>query len=243
MSARRAKQLIYGVFYGIIWVFVFYGFYSVFLRPITSAPAPMPCGDFCPPTGVKPIQLQGSVYSFPAGDGRYTFLAKIANVNTDYASDNFTYTFTAYDASNTVLAAFTDESFIYGSELKYLLAPNETVPGAVDHAGLTMTNTHWVSGEALGLVPQFAFRNMQAGSTSSTVSVGGEVENKDINAYTHVFVIGIWTDRDGNPLGASETKIDGLSAGSLADFSVLYPALPGIDPGENQVFAYALRGD
>jgi len=243
MSARRAKQLIYGVFYGLCWIIFFYGVYAIFLRPVISLPTAPACGEFCVPEGVKPIAPQGSVMSFTTSPGHYTFLAQIANVNSGYAAAGFDYTFTAYDASGTPLQSFAGQSFIYASEIKYLVDPNEIVAKPIDHMGLIITNVRWISGSALGIVPDFTFQNMEIGSSSSTVSVGGEIANKDIVSFAHVYIVGIWKGPDGTPIGASETKIDGLGAGTTADFSVIYPAVPGIDPASNQVFAYGLKGN
>lgn len=240
MSTRRAKQLIYGVFYGLIWILFFYACYFIFLRPSLTPSGP-DCGSFCPPPGVKPIALQGTVSDFVTSDGHHTFLAHIANVNSDYAAQDFKYTFTAYDATGGVVQTVSGNSFIYANEIKYLLAPNVVISGAVDHVGLTMTNTQWVAGSILGLVPQFTFQNIQVGMTPSAVSVGGQITNGDFAGFSNVLVVAVFNGVDGSPLGVSQTQIDNLAAGESAPFSVIYPAVAGIDPSNNQIFAYALR--
>lgn len=242
MSTRRAKQIIYGTFYGLIWVLFFYGIYFVFLKPSLAAPTVQPClQEGCPPPGVRPITEQGSPNIFMTSSGHYTFLARVANVNGDYAAKNFTYNFNVRDESGNTIRTLSGQSFIYANEIKYIVVPNEAFAAPVASADLTITNVSWVPGATVGVVPNFTFQNLTTGSTSSTVVIGGQLLNKDIASFDAVIVVGIFKDANGDPTGASQTEIDNLEVNGGASFSIMYPALEGIDPGNNQIAAYALR--
>ena len=157
MTLRQAKQLIYGVAYlvvvAIIAIFVYYRFFyvapSCFDRiqneGETGVDCGGPCANACIPTNIQAI-VAGNVYAFASTPGHYTFLAEMENHNEGFASPAFNYSFDLYDASGTLIGLVPGQSFMYASEVKYLLAPNVAVTSTVDHAGLTVGSTTWETG-------------------------------------------------------------------------------------------------
>ncbi len=208
MNLRRAKQVIYGAFYAIIWFGVIA---TVYARFFVVAPSCFdkiqnqgelgvdcggPCAAACIPNTLKALSPISNPLVFVSGPGHYTLLSQIANTNPGFAARSFNYHFDLYDASGTKIASVPGQSFAYSGEVKYLVAPNLEIAMPVDHAVLTIENPEWVPAATLGLVPQFknplpVMRNM---FSSSTVTVNGRLVNSDISAFTNILIVG---DRNG----------------------------------------------
>ena len=252
------KQVIYGVLYLVVFVGVALGIYFLFFHTApscfdgaqnqgeTGVDCGGPCAKVCVPATLPEIVV-GNVRVFASSPGHYTFLAEVENHNTGFASPNFAYAFDLYDASGTLIGLVPGQSFIYASEVKYLLTPNVSVATTVHHAVLVMGSTTWTAGAAMGLVPQFGNSRGAplpvTGTTisSSTIVVTGQVADSDSTAFTNVLVVAIFYDGDGNPVGASQTVLDAIAPNQTEDFSVTYPVAPSIVPSLTKVFAYALR--
>jgi hypothetical protein len=242
MSTRRAKQLIYGALYLVFWLCILVIVYVAF-RLFFAGNAIGPCGVNCVATSTQPLAVQGDIATFVTSPDHYTFLAQVANVNGDSAAENFDYNLNIYsDASGTILESLPGQSFIYANQVKYLVFPNEVINGNVDHVALDLGDTTWVTSSTFGDAPQFTFQNLTPTTASTTVSIGGEITNSSIASYDDVVVVVLFEGKDGGPIGVSQTEISSIAACQTTDFSIIYPAVPNIDPSENQLFAYGVRG-
>jgi hypothetical protein len=241
MTTRRAKQIIYGTFY-IIVLLLFVGiFYLIFIRPFTTGPVIAVCTEnTCAPTSTASISTS-IVSIFVTTPGHYTFLSQVLNNNPDFGAPLFNYQVNVYDATGALIESVPGQSFIYQSQSKYLMVPNVTIPQAVDHATLQIINAEWIASSTLGVIPQLIVQNTQASMTSSSVAVGGQLINSNIGSFEQVIAMVIFKDSNGNPIGASQTELDNVQAGSTNNFSVMYPAVENINPVQNQIIIYALR--
>jgi len=241
MSTRRAKQLIYGVFYLVILALIVAAGYGIFRLFSPVAPVTPPCTSNCMPVGANSIATS-SVQVFVTSPGHYTFLEQIVNTNENYAAQYFDYSIDFYNASGTVIQSIPGSSFIYANQTKYLVVPNQTVADPGVATGFTIKNVYWVSGDTLGALPQFNVQNLQASMTSGTVSVSGQITNTAIAAFQYVFVDVIFKGADGGPVGATQTEINNIGAGQTVPFSVFYPASAAINPANSVPFVYGLKG-
>jgi hypothetical protein len=248
MSTRTAKQLIYGTLYVVIWVLVIWLGYKIFVRPAPlAAPAPV----------TQPIQIL-AVQAFTAAPGYDTFLAKIANANSSTAAWSFDYSFNTYDASGTLISSYPGESFAYPNEVKYLVLVNQAVASSVATFDLTVptTTTSWIASSSYGALPQLAVESVStqigsssvaavgatgAGAAAPTVTASGELLNNDTATFNNVFIVAVFKDANGNPIGASQTEVTSIAPGQAVPFSVIYPAVAGINPAATEVDAYAYR--
>ena len=203
-----------------------------------------PCAKVCIPAGTDGL-ITDNVSVFIPNPGYYTFLAQIENHNTGFAAGYFDYSFDLYDASGTLLQSFPDHSFVYAGEVKYLLLANVAETTTVDHAVLAAKNPDWVTASAMGLAPRFGNPLPVTGSemSSSTITVMGRLTNGEVASFSHVLIVAIFYSVAGEPVGASQTVIDTIAPNQTVDFSVMYPATPGvtIEPALTKMFAYALR--
>ena len=246
MSTRRAKQLIYGALYLLIALIVCAGVYFIFIQQFIAASTPMACTPrACVPTSTAPI-VPGAVLTFVTSPGHYTFLAQATNQSADYGAQVLSYAIDLDDASGTVLQSIPAQSFIYPSEIKYLAVLNQTVAQPFNHAALVVTAASWLASSTIGTIPAiapggFALQNIQLSTASTTVSVGGQLVNTSVATFGQIFVLVIFNNPNGNPIGVSQTELSDVAAGSTSNFSVIYPAEPNINPALNQILVYALR--
>ena len=246
MSTRRAKQLIYATLYILIIFIVCSGIYFIFIRPFIIASAPLPCpSGACTPTSTAPIAT-GTVMTFVTSPNHYTFLVQATNQNANYAAQVLDYAIDLDNASGTVLQSIPEESFIYPSQNKYLAVLNQNITQPFDHASLAITGVSWLASSTIGAIPtiapgQFALQNIQTGSASTTVFVGGQLANTSIATFGQVIIMVIFNDQNGNPIGVSQMELGNVGAGTINNFSVIYPAEPNINPALNQILVYALR--
>lgn len=241
MSTRRAKQIIYGMFYFVIWVaFIAVVWLAVrFIAP--SAPAATPCTvSTCAPTSTAPISVS-PVTTFLSSPGHYTFLAQVQDTDPDYAVSYFDYSIDLEDSSGTVLQSIPENSFIYAGQTKYLVVPNVEIPQAPVNVVLSVKDAYWAATSSLGTIPAFTTENLTTGETSSTVSVSGEITNANLSVTSYVFVDVIFIGGDGSPVGASQTELNNVAPNQTVDFSVEYPQTGPIDPTKSQVVVYGIK--
>ena len=185
---RRAKQLIYGALYLIILVGIVAGVRALFFRPVascfdviqdqgeTGVDCGGPCAKVCTPATLQDISATGDIYVFNPSAGHYTLLAQVANANAEFGTENFGYTFNLYDAAGNLLQSLPGQSFIYAGEVKYLLAPNLAVSGAVDHAALALASvatSSWIPTSSMGVAPLFGNPLPVTGNSISSSATGG----------------------------------------------------------------------
>ncbi len=246
MSTRRAKQVIYGTLYLLIAFVVCAGIYFVLVLPFITTPTPVACTpSTCAPTSTAPIAAS-IVSTFVTGPGHDTFLAQLQNADADYGAPLVNYELDFDDASGTVLQSIPGQTFIYPSQNKYIFLPNETIPAVYDHMALVVTGSEWLTSGTIGTDPGiapggFALQNIQTSIASTTVSVGGQLVNTGVASYEQVIVMVLFKDGVGNIIGVSQTELDNVSAGATNNFSVIYPAVPNVNPAVNQILVYAIR--
>lgn len=255
MSLRLAKQIIYGAFYIVLWVVVIWIGYALFFRP---APPPQAS----PALAAQPISVL-SVNSFASTPTSETFLAKIANTNANLGAQYFSFSFDLRNASGMVIASFPGASFLYGGEVKYVALVNQPMVSGANDASDTLVSlvnawtltiptstTEWVASSSFGPAPAFAIQNVSTQiGTSTTAGAGssglalvtGTLADNDTATFNNVFIIAVFKDANGNPIGASQTELDSIAPNQTENFSVSYPAVAGIDPAATEVEAYAER--
>jgi hypothetical protein len=251
MSTRRAKQIIYAAFYLIVLFLIIWVIYALFIKAAPSCfdgkqdqgeqgiDCGGPCAAVCT-SSAQPIAVI-SVQAFASGNSRDTFLAQIANRNSDLAAQSFDYAFNLYDASDTLLQSIPGQSFLYGKEIKYILLPNQSVPSNLDHITFTTANLDWVATSTFGPAPQLVAGNVMTVIGSSTLSANGAVTNNDTAAFNNVLIIALFNNAQGSAVGSSQTELDSIAPGQTQTFSIIYPAISGIDPAQTEIFVDAMR--
>ena len=253
--SRTIKQVIYGAIYLGVFLGVITWIYFLYLKPAPTCFDNMenqgeegidcggPCAKVCTPVSIQPIEVvSGSVMTFATSLNHVTFLARITNVNSDFAARSFDYHFDLYDATGVVIQSLSGQSFIYAGEAKYLILPNEEVTSSVSNVAFMVLNPIWAKSSDLGTAPRFVFQNMETGTVSlNMVGVSGTITNGDASAFDEVTVIAIFKNTAGVPVGASQTELGEVAANGAYDFRVTYPATRDINLAATEIAAYGLR--
>ena len=156
MQSRFLKQLIYGVFYLVIFGAIGFGFFKLFLQ---SAPScfdnqknggelEVDCGGplcaSCELRHLKPIEVTG-VSIFNLQDGRVNVLVGFQNPNPGYGAETFAYTLTLFDDSGVALTSLPRTSFIYPGEIKFSVDPGITTSRKPARGEVLIVNPSWKS--------------------------------------------------------------------------------------------------
>ena len=103
------------------------------------------------------------------------------------------------------------------------------------------TSTRWVASSSFGPPPALAAGSVSTKIASSSVIASGFIKDNDTASFSNVFVVAIFKDAAGNPIGVSQTEIDSIAPNTSQPFSISYPFIAGINPGSTEVEAYAMR--
>lgn len=251
---RRAKQIIYGVFYIIVLSATGFGFYRLFLKPAPSCfdgvqnqgeagvDCGGPCTASCVPVDIRPLQTIGRILTFNPAQSSLSLLAQVSNPNLTHGAKNFGYTFTLYDSAQKPVQTIRGESFIYAGEVKYIFLPNASAPqGNFSYVDFKMDNPYWISKDQFSGPPDFRVSGVSTVVSGNSLIVGGQVLNNDTVAFPELYVVAIFKGNAGQVAGASATLLNNFAANETRSFSVLYPNLPNVDLSGTKVFVYAKR--
>lgn len=155
MEPRRIKQIIFGILYACFFLLVVSGIYFLFLKPTPSCfdnkqngdETGVDCGGSCIPCEQKYAQplKENWIKNFSNGENKIILVAEIKNPNLNYAASDFVYTFDVFNKGGYKILTAPDHSFIYTSELKYLLQPIDMKPNDFGRAELGFSNYVWKS--------------------------------------------------------------------------------------------------
>ncbi len=252
MPRRLRKQILYGAFYLLVLAVLGGGIYFAFFKPAQSCYDKIQnqdevevdcggvCSNICTPVKIKPIELYGQILTLRPDAEHMSLVAQINNPNLDYSAKGFSYTFSLYDSSGTVIKSLTGTSFIYLGEAKYILVAN--VP-RVDFSRVSFMakNTEWVPSKDATGPPNLALVGAQVNVKEGKLVVEGSIANKDIIIVGQVTVLALFYGNLGQIAGASQTEVTDLSLGETRAFSVVHPNIENIDLTATKIFLYAER--
>ncbi len=256
MSFRRARQLIYGAFFAALWYLVIAGGYYLFAKPAptcfdniknqneTGVDCGGVCAKVCVPTGIRPITLLPGerVISYQTDSSHISFIAHIENPNSTYAARNFVYHILLYDDQDSLVATFSGSSFIYGGEIKYVLLPRVVLPGVrFSKVYFTVDTPAWISSSDFRGPPKFVVSSITPVVSVHTITVNGELTNRDIVTFPKASIVVIFTGQYGQVAGASQTEVEDIAPNQNVPFSVIYPAISDANLPATKVYVYAAR--
>ncbi len=262
MSLRLAKQIIYGFFYLVLWGGLIALAYFLFLKPAPSCfdnvknqgesgvDCGGPCSKVCIPKEIRPIELVGDVLTFATGQDHISLLAQVKNSNADFAAKRFNYAFSFYDASGKLLRSIQGNSFIYASEVKYILALSEelTATDSINKVNFSVSDVQWDSAYNFRGPPSIAIQDVKTsfqkknGIYEGEFLAEGRITNNDTVAFPLATVVAIFSGSRGQVVGASQTQIDNLTPNESKLFSIIFPKIQDdINASNTKLFVYASR--
>jgi hypothetical protein len=252
MSRRITKQFIYGFLYLVVLAALVFGFYRLFLRPTPSCTNGIQdqnetgidcggvCGNVCL-SAANPLEVPEKALVFHPAASHTVLLGEVRNPNADIAALNFGYHFDLYDASGTLVGTVQGDSYLYGSEIRYLAAFDDApVAAAATRAELVLEVPEWIAATQFPR-PPLDIQDSRVATTTGMFSVTGHAVNRDTLALPHVTVLALFHGRFGEIAGVSQTELDNVAAGEARAFTIVHPALPGVADTKLTLYVTARR--
>lgn len=255
MSRRFTKQFLYGILYLAIFVLIGFWFYGRFIRVAPSCfdgvqnqnETGVDCGGVCArvcTANANRIEQVGNVFYSSPDAGHIELMAEVQNPNSDLAAKSFTYVFRLYQTDGTSIDV-AGVSFLYADETKYIVQVGGAPPG-VDPSKITRadflagSDVEWVAAETF-TKPDVKVRDQQISNTASGVEVDGHVSNEGTIDVPSVFVTAIFYNSFGLVAGVSNTQLDAVASGDVRPFTIIHPAIAGLNPSATVVSVSAAR--
>lgn len=231
---RRLKQLIYGLFYLLVFTGISVGIYFYYLIPKPTCfdniknqnEENADCGGLCVSCELKTLNLiNGEVQVFSAGKFKSTILVKIKNPSSNYFLRKFGYKFDVFSKLGTRLAAIEGKSSVLPVETKYLVVPgiNYDYQDILKVVFKTL-DQNW---EPAGNSPRYSFKteNLKTEVSGGYIQVKGELVNDSAFSASSIVVAAIIYGKSGDILNGSTGEINSVAAFSKNPFKIYLPAL------------------
>jgi len=236
MTPRLVKQLLYGVLYILVIAVIFWLIYIFFLKPAPTCSdkiknqgeTGIDCGGPCPAceiTQLKPLTIDWAM-ALPARENEISVLAEIANPNSDFGAQTFSYQFKIIGPFGSLLKTVNGQSFIYPGEIKYILEPALKInPQDVSRTEFLINkdSVMWQSEKELAR-PKLSTNSVKTAVTNQGVTVKGIVKNENPLLISQVKIIAILYNSLGNNiLNASFTTLTDLKGNEDRLFDIELP--------------------
>ncbi len=250
---RHIKQFIYGIFYLAFFAVIGFGFY------FSNKPAPtcfdnrqnqketgIDCGGECPSCEIKHLApLVASPVTLFANEGKTSALFEVRNTNQRYGAQQFPYTLTLFDNSNRAIFIATTTSFIYPTEIKYIVNVGLDLGGDVPVRGeVVLGPTAWKTAPDF-FIPRLETRSLKAefNSQNHRVIISGLLLNNNSFQISSAKIVGILT-LGGVFAGVSQTVLNDLPSLGERPFTISVPVegnVPQINLDNVKIYVETVR--
>lgn len=264
MSNRLIKQFIYGSGYlAVLFIFLSV-IYFIFIKSGATCfdgkqngdETGVDCGGYCASCEIRtllPIQVNNIKY-FSAGN-KSVIVSEIANTNLNYGVSKFSYVFDIYDKNGERIKSETDNSFIYPSEVKYLINVADVSPSEIGDIKLSFSNINWKQKDGFKK-PNVQIRQKitKAGEDGKGAEISGMVSNDNPFVLSKVRLVGFLATQSGIRISASKTELENLQPYEEKYFKIVFPKdvslmsatssfinLTDVDPSQTEVYVEAIR--
>ncbi len=245
MNRRLAKQVSYGIFYGILWLACGYAFFTVILKPAPTCSdtiknqdeTDVDCGGmYCVSCEIKhllTIQVL-PVRLLSAADAQHsTAVVELRNPNATYGAASFSYLLNIFTTST--MPAYTEQITVpmYPSEVKYRVTA--TVPVGLTQitraeAVATGPVTDWRNALDFSK-PKLPVREIKTSAEVDRITVSGFVKNDNPFFMRHITVNVFFDGPNGSVLTASKTIVNDVLSAQERGFQLFIP-LPSTLAGQ-----------
>ncbi len=250
--SRLLKQLLYGLFYLVIFVGVPVGIYFALLKPAPTCgdgvqngkEQGIDCGGNCPqaciPSTLRPLQALDGAKIIPVDATHASVLVEVTNPNVGYAAPQFGYAITLTDDAGAT-STLSGTSYIYGGEVRNLAFPNLDVNGGtIKDVSVSFTVPQWVPTDAWKR-PALRVQHALTERKDAQLVVSGEFVSDDTITFPSVEVVVVFKGRFGETVGVSRTALDNVSPANARVFTVLHPNIADVDLSATNVTLAASR--
>ncbi|MBI5306724.1 hypothetical protein HZB04_04055 [Candidatus Wolfebacteria bacterium] len=246
MDKHFIKQLIYGSGYlSIIFLFLII-FYFIFLK---SAPTcfdnkqnqnetEIDCGGVCVPCDLKnALPLENSWIKYFSANNKAVLTAHIKNSNLNYGADSFSYSFKIYDKNKNEIRTIKKKSFIYNSDVKYLIEITDIDYSIIGGVNLIFSDIIWKTKEELKK-PKIIIRekSTKASDNGEGVEVSGIIKNDSPFSLSKATLVGFLNNNNGIKIGASKTELENFNSFGEKFFKIFFPINIKVGSPEDSFF-------
>ena len=235
MTPRLVKQLLYGAFYLLIIIIIFWLAYILFLKPAPTCfdkiknqgETGTDCGKPCSPCEIaqlKPLTIDWAM-ALPARENEISLLAEITNSNPNFGAQAFSYQFTIIGPFGALLKTVKGQSFIYTGEKKYLIEPPLKINSQdVSRVELSIEKESvvWQSEKEL-VKPKLSVRSVRTNIADKNIAVNGLLKNEYPLLISQLKIIAILYNRQNRVSNASFTTLTDLKGFEERFFGVELP--------------------
>lgn len=249
MEYRTAKQLVYGVIYLAVFLWIAFGFYFLLVRPAPSCfdkkqnqneegvDCGGVCAQFCLPENLGPVSVVDEVSVFYPTPQKATLLARIKNPNASHGAF-VSYLITLYDSQNQPVVSIPQEAILYPSQVRYVIVPSVDlleIPAPIARVELHFQKVDWRPAEFLNQ-PQVTVRDQEVFREGNFVQVKGNIMNNDLVDVPGATAVAVFFNQFRIPIGAAKTDLAQLISGETRQFTIVHPMLPSLTLERTQVF-------
>ncbi len=252
MSPRLVKQLLYGALYILIIFIIFWLIYILFLKPAATCfdkiknqgETGIDCGgpcSLCEITQLKPLAVDWAM-ALPARENEISVLAGIANPNSDFGAQTFSYQFKIIGPFGALLKTVESQSFIYSGEKKYLLEPSLKINFKdISRVELSINKESvvWKSKTELAK-PDLDTLSYKTEIINGNATVKGILQNKNPLSISQVKIVAILYNSQGSSiLNASYTTLTDLKGYEQRAFVIEFPKgdwIKQLAPSKTEIF-------
>ena len=264
MEKRAVKQIIYGVSFLVVLFFIFIVFYFIWLKPAPTCfdnkknqnEIGIDCGGFCMACEIRTLAPIEMVWERHFQTDSQTAIAiEIKNSNITYGADKFSYNIDIYGKNGNKLKSILGNTFIYSSEIKYLVEFSDIKYSDIGEIKVFFDNMNWK------MDAEFPRPKAQIREKSTIGREGGGVEINGIfvndNAYplSKIKLVGFLSTQNGIKIGVSKTELSNIAAFEEKSFKMIFPKNISIasmatstqfefaaaDPNKTQIFIESVR--
>ena len=247
---RPLKQFVYGLLYLILFFAASFLIYFLIFKPaptcfdnkLNQGEEEVDCGGPCPSCELKrlePLKIS-PVIILESGEDLITAIFEIRNPNRNYGSDKFTYVLNIYDSAGNNLASFSEESFIYASQIKTVVEPGLKIKFAkIARSEVLVADLSWRPRTEFSL-PKIQTREIKINREKTGVTVMGVLVNENAFRLPQVGISAVVYDGIGLENGGSKTFARDVEAFEERFFKIFIPiSIGAIDSKLTRIFLEA----
>lgn len=264
MGKRAVKQIIYGTGFLTVLFLFFIIIYFIWLKPASTCfdnkqnqnETEVDCGGLCIACEIRtlaPIEMVWVRY-FQV-NSQTIITAEIKNSNITYGADKFSYNIDIYGKNENKLKNISGNTFIYPSEIKYLIEFADIKFSDIGKIKISFDNINWKT-DAEFPRPKAQIREK---STISREGSGAEINGIFVNdnAYplSKIKLVGFLLTQNGIKIGVSKTELSNITAFEEKPFKIIFSKNISVlsqttstqfefvaaDPSKTQIFIETLR--
>ncbi|MEK7634727.1 MAG: hypothetical protein AAB396_02505 [Patescibacteria group bacterium] len=264
MEKKAVKQIIYGAgFLAVLFLF-FITAYFIWLKPAATCfdnkknqnETGVDCGGACTACEIRTLAPIEMVWERHFQTDSQTAIAiEIKNSNITYGADKFLYNIDIYGKNGNKLKNISGNTFIYSSEIKYLVEFSDIKSSDIGEIKISFDNINWKTDGEFPRPKAQIREKSTIGREGGGVEINGIVVNDNAYPLSKIKLVGFLSTQNGIKIGVSKTELSNIAAFEEKSFKMIFPKNISIasmatstqfefaaaDPNKTQIFIESVR--